>query len=347
MENIYKEVIDNFNYKLNELEIINPKELKMYLCLNNLKSVSFCENKQNVIEEFKKAKQLLGFPENQKKTKLIFGEVIDENYILKALKQQTEPIFALHRDFIKEIKNCAKREGLCANHVSTALIEDLFGDSLVVSKDRLTQFQQKRGDFLFATTLKDRKDLYCVRNCGMIRLSKNSYLFLSTDNYIIADRFKLKKPKTVFKFDVDEFTPETMFAKTKKGNFEFLFDDEWYCDHNIKVLDEKGQPTCDVEVVDDVTDALDNYHIYISKNDRMALKTLDSKNFNEHFGVNEALKYCVKKGFVTDVNAMIKKNTILKAVNKVIIDEQKAATVNVDVKNKHKDKMTNVKIATN
>lgn len=311
LENIYQNIIDEYNEKLLKLQNEQPDLLEMYHCYCLLKSATIDESEKH--NQIKRAKQLLGIPEHKNRLG-IFGKKIDEDYILEQLRSKSDSMQVLHVSFEEELKLFAIKNGLPANHVSAVAPENLLGDKLETSKDRLTQYEEKRGDFLFATTLPQHKNLYAVRETmanlkkgerekvGMIRLDKNTYLFLSDENIEITDTIKLKKPKYVYELDVKKFTPETAFEMDGEGNYRFLFDDEWYCDEPQKVLDEQRQPIVKVSEISNVTMLAHDFNLYLAVDPQKVLDILNEKNLNNSFKPVDALKYGVKSGLIKNVN---------------------------------------------
>lgn len=325
LDNIYKEVVEEYNLRLAKLQEEHPDILEKYLCLCRLQDASASKKAQEY--HLKMAKKFLGIPEHKKRMGL-FGPKIDEEYVISKLIVETDRVAILRIAFENGLKRAAKKSGLTANHVSGVAPEKLLGGVLITSKNRLTQYEEKRGDFLFATTLPERKNLYCVRSAsgpssGMIRIDGNNYLFPSDKNFEISDKLKLKKPKTVYELDVDKFTPETKFSVNKEGNYCFEFDDEWYSTENFKVFDENYRSLIKTRMVEDVTDVLDDYNLYVSVDHKKALDILDEKNINSSFGFgyDEALKYCVKNGIIVDLRAMIKQNKIKAAIAKGVKED--------------------------
>lgn len=312
-------MIDEYNKKIEAIQLEQPEILEKYLCLCRLKSIAADEKEKAI--QLKRAKELLGIPEHKKRLSIL-GRKIDEEYILSCLLKDTDRIEILHFSFIGELKRVAEKNGVTANHVTAVSPDKLLGDKLETSKNCLTQFGQKRGDFLFATTLPDRKLLYALREtlsllkkdgemkAGMMRIDENTYLFFNDENIEITDSIKLKTPKYVYELDIEKFTPETKFTIDKDGNYKFLFDDEWYCDEPQKVLDEQGQPIVPITQITDVSSLAHDYNLYVVNDARKAFETLDSKNFNSNFKLSDALKYCVKSGYITNINGQMVKHLI-------------------------------------
>ena len=321
LTNIYLQIIEKYNKQLQEIQDNDSIMLDKYMCLCCLRNIDHVDayTQQKYIA---KAKDILDIPIDKHRIG-VFGKKIDAKYLKMRLLSDSSEIEALKILFDNEIKQKAIEEGLTANHVTGVSPQNLTGSNLVVSKDRFTQFGQKKGDFLFATTLLNGKKIYALREnmldinkhhgegvSGMIKIDDNTYLFLNGENLEITDKLKLTKPKYVYKLNINDFSPETKFGIGKEGNYCFVFDDEWHCDHNIRVLDEERKPIVDVEVIDDVTDLSHDYNLYVAKDARKALDILDAKNLSYAFTLNDALKFCVKSDYIININGQMVKSLL-------------------------------------
>ncbi|MGN0798390.1 MAG: hypothetical protein ACI4L7_02375 [Christensenellales bacterium] len=303
MKNIYEQVINSFNQQLHEIQTKNPILLDMYFCLNKLQNTQELNLKDIELE---KAKGLLGFSKKQKHTRLLFGKKIDEEYIISLLKDKTQSVENLHKKFEKALKQTAQENNLTANHVLGGRLEEMKGEFLVPSINRLTQFEQKKGNFLFATTLPISKKIYAIRQGGMRRLDEKSYLFWQNNNIDLNNGIKLKKEKVVFNLNLDDFVPETIFIKNKKGDYCFYFDDEWFCNDSIKVLNDNREPIVPVEKIDDITEVLENCKIYVSQNDKLIAEKLAQKENSKQ--IEKCLQDFIRNNEMICVNELANKN---------------------------------------
>ncbi len=305
MGNIYEQVVKSFNQQIELIQSNNPVLLDMYFCLNKLQSTQNASFKER---ELKNAKELLGFSKKQKYTRILFGKRIDEKCIISLLKEKTKDIDKLHRNFEKTLVQTAKENGMTANHVLGGRIEDMQGEYLLTSKDRLTQFEQKKGNYLFATTLPISKKIYAIRQGGMRRLGQNSYLFWQNNNIDLKCGFKLKNEKTVFNLDIDQFIPETAFVKNNKGDYCLYFDDEWLSDSKIRVFNDKREPIVPFERINDISEVLESCKIYISQNDKLIAEKLRQKENDNQ--IERCLQDFIKNKEVIYVNELVSKNNI-------------------------------------
>ncbi len=252
---VYESIVDKYNEKLSKFD---DKILELYFCRCLIES----NNSQNVTQDDKKS---IFFYAKKILSSISRGYAIGTNKtILKAIIEKTDEIAKLHRDFELELKESAKLNGLTANHVFGGSEEAIKipNGALHTSPNIPTQYERKRGDFLFATSLDERKQVYCIRSKagGMHRLDETTY-YMPHNNLDKGN--KLKEPRLVFNLPIDDFYPETRFDKSHK----FEFDDEWFCDHDIRVCDGRGEYSVSVERVSDVSLALKHFKVISNKDD--------------------------------------------------------------------------------
>ena len=256
-ENIYASVIDSYN---KELAKFDKKLLTMYFswCLAN----SVKASKED------RAKCLKVMIENLSRLERLKLKVMSTRKQVEFLHRKIAALETLQKNFEDALSDCAKQHNLTANHVFGGKVEDIKKPNAVLhtSRDCLTQYERRRGDYLFASSLPMGKYLYSIRDKNSVframKLGKEkAFLFLGGN---VDENGRLKEERLVFNLPIDEFFPETIFTK----DFKFVFGDEWLCKHGFQVCDEKGEFIVGTEILGKDYASQGDYSIYIEKDDK-------------------------------------------------------------------------------
>lgn len=239
IENIIEEKINQYNEMLKDFDEETIKTALQYLrhCKTELR-----ENRENGINK---------------------NFSID----ISVLDEQTQSLFKLMNKLRDDIKTIYVESNCSLTYITPISPENMEDGKIKISQGRLNNYETEMGDWVFASSEPaDGRNAYIARqeNGMMIRIGKFSYVYGDEIDIVTDDednsRAVLKKPNYVYEISPDNFFPVVTLKDDREGNVFFEFSKEWISEKDVDISDKKQ--VLGVKKLEDVTDLLDNYHVF-------------------------------------------------------------------------------------
>ena len=289
-----QEIISSFN---NEINKIDKRKLILYNALMEYRE-EYCkilriggEYCGSNIEQLNNK-----WVEIFKKSKIYDGMISNFDEMMKYIKVETAEIEDLLYEFKCEIKNFYLDNGISLSSVVPGVY-----DTLKRSENILNQYEREIGDWVFASSQDDDKNVYRLRSSGsgMYRLEDNRFILWGNNLEEKDELLFVNEPSYSYKLKSDKFMPVVSFALTRDGYGQVLFDDEWTSDQDLEKDDIE-----EITQIQNVTDVLRNVNILSISNNRaieQVKNILRDRNMSKEekkFEINKL----VEMGWIIDWN---------------------------------------------
>ncbi len=222
----------------------------------------------------------------------------------KHMYEVAEPAFELMEEYRASIKEFFVTNNLNLNAVRVNAPDEYRDGIIPVSKGLLTQYEEQKGDFVFASSTASERNAYLARTFGkgMYSMSDDTYFYPGDSLSIKNGRLQIPKTGYIYYMKCDDFMPVVTMRRDREGVPSFLFGEEWIIPRGVDL----EKDVTGVEEFSDVTRILENIQA-ISSSDKEIISLIYSREVPRDRKLSILLQ-AVKDGRATYWNDKLKIN---------------------------------------
>lgn len=284
------------------------------------------------LSEIEKHEKKLGVEEGilREARKVLPKEVTTDFATLKSyIEEESKLAFTLMEEYRRKIKEFYMRNKLELNAVRVTSPEEFEDGVIPTSKGLLTQFEEEKGDFVFASSTDPSRNAYLARafGKGMYGMKDDTYFYPGDNLTVENGRLFISKTAHIYYMNPDEFTPVVSISRDRDGKAILRFGEEWTIPRDVDIEKDVTR----VENFRDVTRILDHIQA-ISSTDKDIVSRMYSRELNGDEKL-DMLLHAISEGKAQYWNGVLSRNPIYRGR----VEEIRQAYINRSVEEMKKE----------